>query len=68
VSDFFYGASLVLGLWLMSTASATTTTGFLKREVKTGQTKQCVYVALGATHIVTVQSFELCPLTIEVKS
>lgn len=68
MSDFFYGASLVLGLWLMATASASTATAFLKREVKTGPTKQCVYQYLGGTYVRTVQAYELCPLTIEVES
>ncbi len=39
---------------------------FLHREVLTGPTKQCVYLHMGSTYIVTIHSWQLCPLRVEV--
>lgn len=42
------------------------TTCFKRKEYTTAQTKQCVYDCLGQTHIMTIPSYELCPITIDV--
>lgn len=36
---------------------------FLKSSYRSGQNKICVYDRLGSQYVVTVASFELCPLT-----
>ena len=36
--------------------------GILKRSTVTGATRQCVYSVTGRTHILTIQSYEICPL------
>lgn len=41
-------------------------TAFFKYERVTGMTKQCVYEYLGNEYTITVQSYQLCPLTIQV--
>jgi hypothetical protein len=42
------------------------TTGFKKGELTTGMTKQCFYDALGSTYTKTMNSIDLCPLTIQI--
>lgn len=39
---------------------------FKSGEAVTGMTKQCYYNYLGSTYTITIKSFELCPLTIDV--
>jgi hypothetical protein len=47
-------------------SSPATTMGFFTRDQTTGMTKQCFYDALGNTHIWTVSSVTICPLTLRV--
>jgi hypothetical protein len=51
-----------------ASASETTATGtaLFKSESTSSMTKQCVYDYLGSPVIKTVQSYELCPVTIQV--
>ncbi len=49
-------------------ASAQTVTAFKSGEQTTGMTKQCYYNALGSTHSITINSTQLCPLSIQVQS
>lgn len=41
-------------------------TAFFKYERQTGMTKQCVYDYLGSEYTITVKSYKICPLTINV--
>lgn len=41
-------------------------TAFLKDEIVTGNTKQCVYDFAGNKYVRTVKSYALCPLSIQV--
>lgn len=41
-------------------------TAFKSGEQQTGQTKQCFYNFAGNTYTITVKSYELCPLSINV--
>lgn len=56
---------LILALMLIST-TAMAGTAFLKYERDTGMTKQCVYDYLGSDYVITIKSYKLCPLTINV--
>lgn len=47
---------------------AQSTTAYKTGERTTGMTKQCYYDALGSEYARTVQSIELCPLTITVRT
>ncbi len=38
--------------------------GFLIAEYTTGQTKQCVYESLGSQYVLTIKSYQICPLNI----
>ena len=61
---------MCLGLLALGSAaplSAQTVTAFKTGERTTGTTKQCFYEALGSTYTQTVQSMELCPISIEVR-
>lgn len=49
-------------------AKAQSTTGFKTGEQTTGMTKQCFYNVLGSVHTMTVASYELCPVTVQVAS
>jgi uncharacterized protein YceK len=50
-----------------TTAAPATGTAMFVREIDTGGfTKQCVYDFLGSTHVKTVSSTSICPLTIQV--
>ena len=55
---------IALGLTLAATANAGT--AFFKYEYVTGATKQCVYDYLGSQVVRTVQSWQICPVTIQV--
>jgi hypothetical protein len=57
-------ASLITLLLFTSTAFAAT--AFLVGEEVTGMTKQCYYEFAGSRYTRTVQSFQLCPLSIQV--
>jgi hypothetical protein len=48
--------------------AAQSTTAYKTGERTTGMTKQCYYDALGSEHTRTIQSIELCPLSITVKT
>lgn len=39
---------------------------FLTGEVVTGMTKQCYYDYLGNQYVITIDSYKLCPLTIQI--
>ena len=51
-----------------STAAAQSTTAFKTGERTTGMTKQCYYESLGNQHTQTIRSFELCQLSVAVRS
>lgn len=51
---------------LTMSASAFAATAFLKYERQSGMTKQCVYDYLGSEYTRTIQSYQLCPQTIQV--
>ena len=48
-------------------ARASTVTAFKTGEAVTGQTKQCYYAFGGSQYTLTIKSYELCPLSIEVE-
>lgn len=52
---------------LMLSAPAHAGTAFLTGEQETGMTKQCFYDYLGSTYTITIDSYKLCPLTIQVR-
>ena len=56
---------LILVLLLVST-TAFAGTAFFKYERTTGMTKQCVYDYLGNEYTITIKSYKLCPMSIEV--
>jgi len=45
----------------------TTITAFYVSQTTTGSTKQCVYNGLGSKYTRTVQSYQLCPTSIQVR-
>ena len=47
-------------------AAPSTATAFKTGENKTGSTKQCFYSFAGKAYTKTIESYELCPLSIEV--
>ena len=51
----------------MLAAPAYAATAFLTGEVETGMTKQYIYDFAGSTYTITIDSYKLCPLTIEVR-
>lgn len=57
-------AALLLGLTFALTANAGT--AFFKYEIETGMTKQCVYDHLGSSYTITLKSYQICPITINV--
>lgn len=63
-------AVLVALLALAGSRSATaqSSTGFKKGEQTTGMTKQCFYDVLGSGYTMTVASYEICPVTVQVAS
>jgi predicted ABC-type sugar transport system permease subunit len=52
--------------FLLFTSTASAATAFLVGEETTGMTKQCYYEFAGNRYTRTVQSFQLCPLSIQV--
>jgi hypothetical protein len=50
----------------LTASSAHAATIFLKREYVTGTTKQCIYDYYGSDYIVTIQSYQLCKLSITI--
>ena len=48
-------------------AQAYTATAYKTGQAVTGQTKQCYYNYAGSTYTLTIKSYELCPLSIEVE-
>ena len=48
-------------------AQAGTVTAFKTGERITGTTKQCYYQFGGSEYTITIKSYELCPLSIEVE-
>ena len=58
--------TLTTALLLLS-ASAYAATAYFTHEINTGgMTKQCVYNYAGNTYTITVKSYQLCPMTIQV--
>ena len=57
-------AALIASTLIASPAMAML--AFLVGEYVTGMTKQCIYESPYGRHTVTIKSYELCPLTIEV--
>jgi hypothetical protein len=39
---------------------------FLVGEYQTGMTKQCIYDYLGSKYTITIDSYKLCPMSIDV--
>jgi hypothetical protein len=58
----------VLTLAASHSLAAQSTTGFKKGEQTTGMTKQCFYDVLGSGYTMTVASYEICPVTVQVAS
>lgn len=56
---------LILAGCLIAT-EAVAGTAFFKYERVTGMTKQCVYDYLGSEYTITIRSYRVCPVTIEV--
>ena len=52
---------------LLLAGSAYAATAYFSHEIDTGgMTKQCVYTYLGNTYTITVKSYQLCPMSIQV--
>ena len=59
----------LLGLLVQpNTSSAQTRTAFNTGERTTGSTKQCFYSAAGSEYTRTFQSYQVCPVTIQVST
>lgn len=57
--------AIIAGLSVSIAANAAT--AFFKYEIPTGGlTKQCVYEFAGSTYTRTVQSYQICPISIQV--
>lgn len=61
-------ATALLLLSVTSSANAQTATAYKTGEQKTGSTTQCYYESLGRQYTRTVESYQLCPLSIQVPS
>ena len=59
---------LCIALAAPALASAQSVTAFKSGEQKTGTTKQCYYRFGSNTYTETVEGYELCPLSIEVRT
>lgn len=57
---------LLLAALITFSATANAGTAYFQYERITGMTKQCVYSYLGSTYTITIQSYQMCPLTINV--
>ena len=57
-------AAFVIGMSMSLSAYAGI--AFLKGEMTTGMTKQCFYDYLGNTYTRTIQSYQLCPTSINI--
>mgnify|MGYP003676401464 len=53
---------LILGAMLIVSASASA--AFLKHSYVSGMNRICVYDDLGSSVVITIKSYELCPLSI----
>lgn len=51
---------------LLAASVAHAGTAFFQYERITGLTKQCVYDYLGSEYTITLQSYQVCPITITV--
>jgi len=58
--------TLITVLLLTISMTASAGTAFFQYERETGMTKQCVYDYLGSSYTITIQSYRMCPLTIQV--
>lgn len=57
--------AVIAGIMLTLTAQAGT--AFFKYEINDGGlTKVCIYDYIGNTHSLTVKSYQICPITIQV--
>ncbi len=51
---------------LLAAQSATAGTAFLKSQYVSGMSRICLYDHLGSTVAITIPSYSVCPLTIQV--
>ncbi len=65
---FAFRALLTLVLLLPQQIEAQSATAYKTGERRTGTTKQCFYSHVGREYTKTVENYQLCPLTIEVRS
>jgi hypothetical protein len=57
----------LMAICLLASGTAYAGTAFFKYEINdSGMTKQCVYDHIGNTYTITIKSYQLCPLTIQV--
>lgn len=56
--------ALILGLTIAAAANAGT--AFFKYEIQQGLTKLCVYDYIGNIHSITLKSYQICPISIQV--
>ena len=57
---------IMLVTLLLLTANAFAGTAFLKYQYVDGMNRICVYDHLGSKYIMTIKSFKVCPVTVEV--
>lgn len=57
---------LIIAAIITASFSAQAGTAFKTGERTTGMTKQCYYSYIGSQYTITIQSFKLCPLSIQV--
>ena len=59
--------TLFFVLCLTFAATAHAGIAFFKYEIEQGMTKLCVYDYLGNIHSITVKSYQICPISIQVE-
>ena len=57
---------ILLIAFFLVTSTAFSATAFLVGEEVTGMTQQCYYEFAGSRYTRTIQSYQLCPLSIQV--
>ena len=58
--------AFIFATLVVLSSAAQAGTAFFKYEIEQGMTKLCVYDYLGNIHSITVKSYQLCPLSIQV--
>lgn len=58
--------ALALAFGLLVAMSAEAGTAFFKYEIEQGLTKLCVYDYIGNIHSITLKSYQICPISIQV--